>query len=49
MDMNFNKKETEVPKYGFKVKLNHQYPEKWTQNGKLKLKQIWPLIPLAIR
>ena len=39
----------EVPKYGMKVKFNHVYPEKRTQNVKPTLRQSFPLIPLAYR
>ncbi|XP_011314940.1 non-lysosomal glucosylceramidase [Fopius arisanus] len=38
-----------VPKYGFKVRLDHKYPEKWTQGARPRLRQLPPLIPLGIR
>lgn len=39
----------EVPKFGVKLKFNHTFPEKRTQNIKLSLRQSLPLIPLAWR
>lgn len=38
-----------VPSFGWKVKLNHVFPEKWSQNMRPSLKQIIPLIPLFVR
>ena len=40
---------TSIPKYGFKVKLNHKYPEKWSQVLKPRLKQIPQFLPLGWR
>ncbi|CAH2002818.1 unnamed protein product [Acanthoscelides obtectus] len=40
---------TSVPKYGLKVKLNHVYPEKRTQNFVPSLKIIWSMLPLILR
>lgn len=39
----------QVPKYGFKVQLDHKYPEKWSQAARPRLQQLLPLIPLGIR
>lgn len=50
METNKTRQETTaIPQYGLIVKLNHVYPEKWSQRAKLKLKQILPLIPLVFR
>lgn len=50
METNKTRQETTaIPQYGLIMKLNHVYPEKWTQRAKLKLKQILPLIPLVFR
>lgn len=38
-----------VPKYGFKVKLDHKFPEKWSQNLRPKFKQAIQMLPLAWR
>lgn len=38
-----------VPEYGFKIKLNHVYAEKWDQNIVPRLNQVLSLIPLVIR
>ncbi|XP_055381934.1 non-lysosomal glucosylceramidase isoform X2 [Condylostylus longicornis] len=38
-----------VPKYGFKVKFNHVYPEKRNQNLRPTFRQSLPFIPLACR
>ncbi|XP_063225117.1 non-lysosomal glucosylceramidase isoform X3 [Bacillus rossius redtenbacheri] len=38
-----------IPEYGWKVKLNHVFPERRDQNFFPKLKQIPPLLPLAFR
>ncbi|XP_063981220.1 non-lysosomal glucosylceramidase isoform X1 [Diachasmimorpha longicaudata] len=46
-DEGVNRKQ--VPKYGFKVRLDHKYPEKWSQNLKPKFNQLLPLIPMGIR
>lgn len=40
---------TAIPKYGFKVKLDHIYPEKWSQVLKPRLKQIPQFLPLGWR
>lgn len=40
---------TEIPKYGFKVKLNHKFPEKWSQALKPRIKQIPQFLPLGWR
>lgn len=40
---------TKVPGYGLKVKLNHKYPEKRSQNFFPRFSQLYQLIPLAIR
>lgn len=38
-----------VPQYGIKMKFNHKYPEKRTQNIRPSVRQSLPLIPLAWR
>lgn len=38
-----------VPKYGVKLKFNHIFPEKRTQNLRPSVRQTLPLIPLAWR
>lgn len=38
-----------VPQYGLKLKFNHKYPEKRTQNIRPSVRQSLPLIPLAWR
>ncbi|XP_058791221.1 non-lysosomal glucosylceramidase [Phymastichus coffea] len=38
-----------VPKYGFKVKLDHKFPEKWSQNLRPNFKQTIQMLPLAWR
>lgn len=43
------KSKTDIPKYGFKVKLNHEYPEKRTPDFKPSLKIIWHLLPMFLR
>lgn len=40
---------TKVPKYGFKVKLDHTFPEKWTQGGAVTIVQIIKIFGLIIR
>lgn len=40
---------TAVPQYGIKLKFNHVYPEKRTQNIRPSVRQSLPLIPLAWR
>lgn len=40
---------TAVPQYGIKLKFNHIYPEKRTQNIRPSVRQSIPLIPLAWR
>ena len=40
---------SKFPKYGWKVKLDHKFPETRDQNLKPSLKQILPLIPLGFR
>lgn len=40
---------SKFPKYGWKVKLDHEFPEKRDANLKPKLKQIIPLIPCGLR
>ena len=40
---------SKFPKYGWKVKLDHRFPEKRDQNLRPKFKQILPLIPMGIR
>ncbi|KAG8228817.1 hypothetical protein J437_LFUL008313 [Ladona fulva] len=39
----------DIPKYGWKVKLDHVYPEKRTQNFRPRIRQILKLLPLGIR
>ncbi|KAK6617312.1 hypothetical protein RUM44_005643 [Polyplax serrata] len=39
---------TRIPKYGFRVKLDHVFPEKWTQNLVPRLNQIWGMITLGV-
>ncbi|ENN79258.1 hypothetical protein YQE_04294, partial [Dendroctonus ponderosae] len=43
------KSKTDIPKYGFKVKLNHEYPEKRTPYFKPSLRIIWDLLPMFLR
>lgn len=38
-----------IPKYGVKLKFNHKFPEKRTQNIRPSMRQSLPLIPLAWR
>lgn len=38
-----------VSQYGLKLKFNHKYPEKRTQNLRPSVRQSLPLIPLAWR
>lgn len=40
---------TAVPQYGIKLKFNHTFPEKRTQNIRPSVRQSLPLIPLAWR
>ncbi|XP_014203632.1 non-lysosomal glucosylceramidase [Copidosoma floridanum] len=40
---------SDIPVYGFKVKLDHEYPEKWSQKIRPKLKQTIQMMPLAWR
>lgn len=40
---------TAIPQYGVKMKFNHKYPEKRTQNIRPSMRQSLPLIPLAWR
>ncbi|XP_050305415.1 non-lysosomal glucosylceramidase [Anthonomus grandis grandis] len=40
---------TAIPKYGFKVKLNHVYPERRSPHFKPSFKIIWDLLPLFLR
>lgn len=37
------------PQYGVKLKFNHKFPEKRTQNIRPSMRQSLPLIPLAWR
>lgn len=39
----------EVPKYGFKVRLDHEFAEKWSQKLRPKFKQTIQMMPLAVR
>ncbi|XP_018319798.1 non-lysosomal glucosylceramidase [Agrilus planipennis] len=41
--------EARVPKYGFKVSLDYQFPENWTPRIPLKIKQLIQLLPLMLR
>lgn len=45
----FKQQLIEVPKYGLKLKFNHVFPEKRTQNVRPTLRQSLPLLPLACR
>ncbi|XP_011497450.1 PREDICTED: non-lysosomal glucosylceramidase [Ceratosolen solmsi marchali] len=38
-----------IPKYGFKVRLDHEFPEKWSQRLRPKFKQTIQMLPLAWR
>lgn len=38
-----------VPQYGVKLKFNHVFPEKRTQNLRASVRQTLPLLPLAWR
>ena len=40
---------SKFPKHGWKVKLDHQFPERRDQNLKPRLSQLLPLIPLGLR
>lgn len=40
---------SDVPQYGVKLKFNHKFPEKRTQNIRPSMRQSLPLIPLAWR
>lgn len=40
---------TAIPSYGMKVKFNHTFPEKRTQNLRPSFRQSWPLLPLVYR
>lgn len=40
---------TATPQYGVKMKFNHKFPEKRTQNIRPSMRQSLPLIPLAWR
>lgn len=40
---------TEVPKYGVKMKFNHVFPEKRTQNVRPTIRQSLALLSLAYR
>ena len=40
---------TAIPEYGFKVKLDHKYPEKWSQVLKPRFKQLPQFLPLGWR
>lgn len=43
------KQMTEIPQYGVKLKFNHVFPEKRTQNVRPTLRQSLPLLALAYR
>ncbi|XP_062545738.1 non-lysosomal glucosylceramidase [Armigeres subalbatus] len=45
----FKQQVVSVPQYGLKLKFNHVYPETRNQNLKPSLRQIWPIIPMALR
>lgn len=45
----FKQQVSAVPQYGLKLKFNHVYPETRNQNLKPSFKQIWPIIPMALR
>lgn len=40
---------SDIPQYGVKLKFNHKFPEKRTQNIRPSMRQSLPLIPLAWR
>ena len=40
---------SKFPRYGWKVKLDHEFPEYRDQNLRPRLKQLLPLIPLGLR
>ena len=40
---------SKFPKYGWKVKLDHEFPETRDQNLRPRLTQMLPLIPLGLR
>lgn len=42
-------RESEIPQFGWKVKLNHVFPERRNQKVKPKLNQLPPLLPLGLR
>ncbi|ODN01681.1 Non-lysosomal glucosylceramidase [Orchesella cincta] len=52
-DVNLNLEETQCfkqpPEYGWKVRMDHKFAERWTQNVKPRLRQIPDLLPLFIR
>ncbi|XP_058446852.1 non-lysosomal glucosylceramidase [Malaya genurostris] len=45
----FKQQVSAVPQYGLKLKFNHVYPETRNQNLKPSFRQIWPILPLALR
>lgn len=45
----FKQQVSAVPQYGLKLKFNHVYPETRNQNLKPSFRQIWPIIPMALR
>ncbi|XP_045483135.1 non-lysosomal glucosylceramidase [Harmonia axyridis] len=47
--MKSSNRETDIPKYGLKLKLNHEYPEDRTQAYVPSLRTIFTLFPLIIR
>lgn len=49
METPTNNKHTVPPTYGFKVNLNHEYPEKRNQNFTPSFRIIWNMLPLILR
>lgn len=45
----FKQQVSAVPQYGLKLKFNHVFPETRNQNLKPSLRQLWPIIPMALR
>ncbi|XP_055544706.1 non-lysosomal glucosylceramidase [Wyeomyia smithii] len=45
----FKQQVAAVPQYGLKLKFNHVYPETRNQNLKPSFRQIWPILPMALR
>ncbi|XP_043279338.1 non-lysosomal glucosylceramidase [Venturia canescens] len=40
---------TEIPRYGFKVRLDHEFPEKWSPSCRLRLSQLYNIVVTSWR